>query len=93
MITSIKKEKTHNIVKQINSLRINIINYFLYLHKWLIIFLLVSGDFIKCGGSQLVHRAFWCDGWPECTDNHADELSCNYLNTPNMLIQFFLNLL
>lgn len=37
-----------------------------------------TGDFVKCGGSQLVHSTYWCDGWPECTDNHADELFCNY---------------
>lgn len=39
---------------------------------------LITGDFVKCGGSKLVHSTFWCDGWPECTDNHADELNCNY---------------
>lgn len=42
----------------------------------------ILGDFVKCGGNQSVHSTFWCDGWPECTDNHADELFCNYLNIP-----------
>lgn len=28
----------------------------------------------------MVHSTFWCDGWPECADNHADELICNYYN-------------
>lgn len=42
------------------------------------VFSWIAGDFIKCGGSHSVHSTFWCDGWPECIDNHADELLCNY---------------
>lgn len=33
-------------------------------------------DFAVCGSGWKVHRFFWCDGWPECEDNHADELNC-----------------
>ncbi|XP_071537001.1 G-protein coupled receptor GRL101-like [Panulirus ornatus] len=33
-------------------------------------------DFAVCGSGRRVHRFFWCDGWPDCEDNHADELNC-----------------
>nr|ARK36624.1 G-protein coupled receptor GRL101 [Sagmariasus verreauxi] len=33
-------------------------------------------DFAVCGSGRRVHRYFWCNGWPECDDNHADELNC-----------------
>lgn len=33
-------------------------------------------DFAVCGSGSRVHRFFWCDGWPDCPDNHADELHC-----------------
>ncbi|XP_068207436.1 G-protein coupled receptor GRL101-like [Palaemon carinicauda] len=35
-----------------------------------------ADDFVSCGSGRRVHRFFWCDGWPDCTDNHADELNC-----------------
>ncbi|XP_042207476.1 G-protein coupled receptor GRL101-like [Homarus americanus] len=33
-------------------------------------------DFAVCGSGARVHRYFWCDGWPDCRDNHADEFNC-----------------
>ncbi|XP_069948174.1 G-protein coupled receptor GRL101 isoform X2 [Cherax quadricarinatus] len=33
-------------------------------------------DFAVCGSGARVHRYYWCDGWPDCRDNHADELHC-----------------
>ncbi|XP_045121352.1 LOW QUALITY PROTEIN: G-protein coupled receptor GRL101-like [Portunus trituberculatus] len=33
-------------------------------------------DFAVCGSGSRVHRFYWCDGWPDCADNHADELNC-----------------
>ncbi|XP_069171156.1 G-protein coupled receptor GRL101 [Procambarus clarkii] len=33
-------------------------------------------DFAECGSGARVHRFYWCDGWPDCPDNHADELHC-----------------
>ncbi|KAI5737359.1 hypothetical protein M8J76_012726 [Diaphorina citri] len=33
-------------------------------------------DFATCADGSRVHRFFWCNGWPDCTDNHADELNC-----------------
>ncbi|XP_068207301.1 G-protein coupled receptor GRL101-like isoform X2 [Palaemon carinicauda] len=33
-------------------------------------------DWVSCGSGRRVHRFFWCDGWPDCSDNHADELNC-----------------
>ncbi|XP_076044816.1 G-protein coupled receptor GRL101-like [Oratosquilla oratoria] len=35
-----------------------------------------SKDFVVCGSGARVHRFYWCDGWPDCPDNHADELEC-----------------
>uniref|UniRef100_A0A8D8WWW8 G-protein coupled receptor GRL101 n=2 Tax=Cacopsylla melanoneura TaxID=428564 RepID=A0A8D8WWW8_9HEMI len=35
-----------------------------------------STDFVTCGNGNRVHRFFWCNGWPDCPDNHADELNC-----------------
>ncbi|XP_064080613.1 G-protein coupled receptor GRL101-like [Macrobrachium nipponense] len=35
-----------------------------------------DGDFAICGSGARVHRYYWCDGWPDCTDNQADELHC-----------------
>jgi hypothetical protein len=32
--------------------------------------------FAVCGDGSLVHHYYWCDGWPDCPDNHADELYC-----------------
>ncbi|XP_071549649.1 uncharacterized protein [Panulirus ornatus] len=34
------------------------------------------GDFAVCESGAKVHRFFWCDAWPDCPDNHADELHC-----------------
>ncbi|CAL4182568.1 unnamed protein product, partial [Meganyctiphanes norvegica] len=36
-----------------------------------------DSDFRRCGSGLLVHRFYWCDGWPDCHDNHADELNCS----------------
>ncbi|XP_049852318.1 G-protein coupled receptor GRL101-like [Schistocerca gregaria] len=33
-------------------------------------------EFRICGDGTRVHKFFWCDGWPHCHDNHADELNC-----------------
>ncbi|CAL4068093.1 unnamed protein product [Meganyctiphanes norvegica] len=33
-------------------------------------------DFRECGSGSRIHRSYWCDGWPDCQDNHADELHC-----------------
>ncbi|XP_047106364.1 G-protein coupled receptor GRL101-like [Schistocerca piceifrons] len=33
-------------------------------------------EFSICGDGTRVHKFFWCDGWPHCHDNHADELNC-----------------
>ncbi|XP_069175478.1 G-protein coupled receptor GRL101 [Procambarus clarkii] len=33
-------------------------------------------DFVVCASRRRVHRFFWCDGWPDCADTHADELNC-----------------
>ncbi|KAF2358594.1 Low-density lipoprotein (LDL) receptor class A repeat [Trinorchestia longiramus] len=33
-------------------------------------------DFVTCASGRRVHRYFWCDGWPDCDDNHADEAVC-----------------
>ncbi|XP_068222848.1 G-protein coupled receptor GRL101-like [Palaemon carinicauda] len=35
-----------------------------------------DGDFAICGSGARVHRYYWCDGWPDCADNQADELHC-----------------
>jgi hypothetical protein len=32
--------------------------------------------FVVCGDGTRVHRYYWCDGRPDCMDNHADELNC-----------------
>lgn len=37
---------------------------------------LLVAHFVECGDGTLVHKFYWCDGWPECSDNHADELKC-----------------
>uniref|UniRef100_T1JLT2 G-protein coupled receptors family 1 profile domain-containing protein n=1 Tax=Strigamia maritima TaxID=126957 RepID=T1JLT2_STRMM len=33
-------------------------------------------DYVRCSDQSLIHRYFWCDEWPDCKDNHADELNC-----------------
>ncbi|XP_045121392.1 G-protein coupled receptor GRL101-like [Portunus trituberculatus] len=40
------------------------------------------GDFAVCGSGARVHRYYWCDGWPHCSDNHADELNCGECGAP-----------
>ncbi|ROT69529.1 G-protein coupled receptor, partial [Penaeus vannamei] len=37
-------------------------------------------DFAVCGNGKRVHRHWWCDGWTDCEDNHADELDCGPCN-------------
>lgn len=44
----------------------------------LTVVMMVSEDFAVCGSGSRVHRYYWCDGWPHCSDNHADELNCEY---------------
>lgn len=31
---------------------------------------------VECGDKTLMHQYFQCDDWPDCRDNHADELNC-----------------
>ncbi|XP_043206436.1 G-protein coupled receptor GRL101-like [Amphibalanus amphitrite] len=40
-----------------------------------------EADFVTCGNGGRVHRGYWCDGWPECGDNHADEARCGPCGT------------
>ncbi|XP_050706973.1 G-protein coupled receptor GRL101-like [Eriocheir sinensis] len=42
----------------------------------------LPGDFAVCGSGSRVHRYYWCDGWPHCSDNHADELNCGECGGP-----------
>ncbi|KAG8305466.1 hypothetical protein J6590_069358 [Homalodisca vitripennis] len=39
-----------------------------------------SDAFVDCGDGTRVHRYYWCDGWPHCPTNHADELNCKECN-------------
>ncbi|XKL63724.1 hypothetical protein PGB90_006088 [Kerria lacca] len=32
--------------------------------------------FVECGDGSLRHKYVHCDNWPDCADNHADELNC-----------------
>ncbi|XP_054287208.1 G-protein coupled receptor GRL101-like [Macrosteles quadrilineatus] len=38
-------------------------------------------SFADCEDGTKVHRYYWCDGWPHCTQNHADELNCKECNS------------
>lgn len=35
-------------------------------------------DFVMCRDGSRVHRSYWCDGWPDCPGNHADEWNCKH---------------
>ncbi|KAL1129017.1 hypothetical protein AAG570_013549, partial [Ranatra chinensis] len=35
-----------------------------------------SDAFVLCGDGSQKHRSYWCDDWPDCPDNHADEKNC-----------------
>ncbi|KAF6202510.1 hypothetical protein GE061_002906 [Apolygus lucorum] len=32
--------------------------------------------FVICGDGKRKHKYYWCDGWPDCPDNQADEIYC-----------------
>ncbi|XP_073968909.1 G-protein coupled receptor GRL101-like isoform X2 [Rhodnius prolixus] len=36
-----------------------------------------------CRDGSRVHRSYWCDGWPDCPGNHADEWNCEVCDGPN----------
>ncbi|XP_024084029.1 G-protein coupled receptor GRL101-like isoform X2 [Cimex lectularius] len=40
-------------------------------------------NFVQCGDGSRIHKQYWCDGWPNCPDNHADELNCSKCDKPD----------
>ena len=43
--------------------------------------------FVVCGDGSRVHRYYWCDGWPDCPDNHADELNCKWRHSIGLMVR------